>query len=543
MSSIESIITILAGIVAILSISLIYYIYRDKTRYKAVKKLDTIEFSTFLRTNSLDGSIQQVAGKVGDLLKSSFECDKIIFLRKKRGVLELNYYHGINRFERRDFTTKYSRELDGILRTDFLPQKIERIKDIFPSLIFDRIKEYGIDLYFPVYWRENLYGIYFFKSNLKTSDPSFNILISSLAQSLSAAYHVKWHEMKHNELLEKYEKIENANSVSSDPLTATYNELMKLTKEKDSERLVKRVAEYLYQSLGMNRIAFIYESKQDNRTEMLIKGESKSSLKIPGRDSFSNILNALDSKKTVTLDELLDKNISLVHWITDLIDLGMKYITPFPISPSRQGFVAWRGEPFSVIDHQLSFIKKHISDLIENAESFEQMEDLSYTDGLTGLSNQRYFKKRLDEEISRCHRYNRKLALIFFDLDALKQTNDKYGHLAGDDLLYQVGQILKTSIRSIDVIARYGGDEFCVIMPESDEKNCTQFMERIRSKVTNSEFAAEGVDGFIKCTISLGAAVYPNHAKEAKKLIYAADMALLKAKEQGRDKFLIHNQS
>jgi diguanylate cyclase (GGDEF)-like protein len=89
-------------------------------------------------------------------------------------------------------------------------------------------------------------------------------------------------------------------------------------------------------------------------------------------------------------------------------------------------------------------------------------------------------------------------------------------------------------------VARYGGDEFCVIMPEADEETCSQFMKRLKAQVNRSRFTAEGVPDYISCTVSLGGAVFPDHADEAKKLIHVADMALLRAKESGRDRCLLY---
>ncbi|MCK4858124.1 MAG: GGDEF domain-containing protein, partial [candidate division Zixibacteria bacterium] len=181
--------------------------------------------------------------------------------------------------------------------------------------------------------------------------------------------------------------------------------------------------------------------------------------------------------------------------------------------------------------------------VLANLGHFEKIEELSHTDPMTGLYNYRYFYKRLQEEILRAKRFSRHLALAIFDIDEFKVFNDTYGHQAGDYLLEQLGKLLAVSVRTMDVVSRYGGEEFCIIMPEADAENCRNFMERMRVTILNHQFADKFTDGHHEITVSLGGAIYPNDAQRVDRLIYCADMALLKAKSSGRNKMFMYEKS
>jgi diguanylate cyclase (GGDEF)-like protein len=178
----------------------------------------------------------------------------------------------------------------------------------------------------------------------------------------------------------------------------------------------------------------------------------------------------------------------------------------------------------------------------KNIIHFKTIEELSYTDSMTGLYNYRYFYKRLTEEVFRAKRFSRKLALVIFDIDDFKVYNDTYGHQAGDFVLKQLGELLSSTVRSIDVVSRYGGEEFCVIMPESDQDECFKFMERLRKAIMNYSFKDENLKHEHNITVSLGGAIYPHDAHTVDRIIYSADMALLKAKNLGRNKSVMYGE-
>ncbi|AET69187.1 PAS domain S-box/diguanylate cyclase (GGDEF) domain-containing protein [Desulfosporosinus orientis DSM 765] len=165
----------------------------------------------------------------------------------------------------------------------------------------------------------------------------------------------------------------------------------------------------------------------------------------------------------------------------------------------------------------------------------------SITDSLTGLANRRYFDEVLEREFYRVKRSGSSLSLIMLDVDYFKKFNDKYGHLAGDDCLRQIGFILKTIARHVpDTVARYGGEEFSLILPQTDEKGAEVLAKRIRTAVESLsiQHLASDIAGYV--TVSIGVVtVYPTGLASPEQVVALADEALYCAKKQGRNQIAI----
>ena len=161
---------------------------------------------------------------------------------------------------------------------------------------------------------------------------------------------------------------------------------------------------------------------------------------------------------------------------------------------------------------------------------------LATTDPLTRVQNVRSFQDTLAHEFKSATRYARPLSLFMLDVDHFKVVNDTHGHPCGDYVLKELAVILEQSVRESDVVARTGGEEFSVILPQAGLEQAAQFAERIRKNVRNRQFIVYGEN--IHATISIGVASYPAHAEivEAEMLVYLADQALLTAKKAGRDR-------
>lgn len=177
--------------------------------------------------------------------------------------------------------------------------------------------------------------------------------------------------------------------------------------------------------------------------------------------------------------------------------------------------------------------------LKKNAAELERvngsLRDLANRDGLTGLYNHRYFREALERELARSERGGGKLSLVFIDIDHFKQFNDTHGHLAGDQLLRELSQILRLQIREASLVARYGGDEFVLMLPDTGRDGAQTMAERIRSAVERHPFDGAASELHQTVTLSGGVATFPDDAADDKTLIECADRALYRAKSAGRN--------
>jgi diguanylate cyclase len=165
------------------------------------------------------------------------------------------------------------------------------------------------------------------------------------------------------------------------------------------------------------------------------------------------------------------------------------------------------------------------------AHQREELERISRTDGLSQLNNRRYWEELVYREYERHKRSNSQLSLIMIDIDRFKEVNDKYGHVAGDKMIREISGLLADAVRNIDVVGRYGGEEFGILLPDTDAEGAMVFAERLRLAVQSLKIKPYGV----RCTISLGVAEADPGVKKYRQLIERADRALYVAKNEGRN--------
>ncbi|MFO8058082.1 MAG: diguanylate cyclase [bacterium] len=180
------------------------------------------------------------------------------------------------------------------------------------------------------------------------------------------------------------------------------------------------------------------------------------------------------------------------------------------------------------------FISDQVHLSFENSLKFEDAQRLMFIDDLSGLFNTRYLDMALQTEIKRAKRFRKHLSLLFIDIDHFKDINDTYGHLVGTQVLIETANIIRSCVRDIDIVVRYGGDEFIVILVETDEDGARVVSERIRSLMEETPFRVGG-DLELRVTCCVGIAGYPEDSEDRTELIHLADKAMYKGKETTRN--------
>ena len=180
----------------------------------------------------------------------------------------------------------------------------------------------------------------------------------------------------------------------------------------------------------------------------------------------------------------------------------------------------------------------HLALIIDRTEwhrKAEMYQRMSLTDPLTGLPNRRYLEDRLFEEVERSKRYGTPLSFMIIDVDHFKTYNDVYGHTNADRVLSQTALILRGSIRAIDMSARFAGDEFCIVLPETEPEDAVRIAERIRVATSQTEYHSELGDLMGQVTISVGISSFGASRQSPLAIIETADRALYQAKTRGRN--------
>jgi diguanylate cyclase (GGDEF)-like protein len=209
--------------------------------------------------------------------------------------------------------------------------------------------------------------------------------------------------------------------------------------------------------------------------------------------------------------------------------------TPLKISGKIIGVLNVEAEGSNALDDNdfriISILSSHLATAIDNTFKYEETERISVTDAMTGMYNYRFFMNKLKEEIERAKRLSIPISVIMIDVDFFKEINDTHGHIVGDSIIKELAELLQNIIRKGDIVTRYGGDEFFIILPGAGKVFTHALSERVIKQVKEYKFVQN-----IKLTISLGIVTYPDDADNIESLLKWVDDALYDAKRKGRDR-------
>lgn len=355
----------------------------------------------------------------------------------------------------------------------------------------------------------------------------FNTMAQSLKEKIDEA-------KEYSVSLEKTNRRLDQNILQ---LYALYNISKNLSATFEMEKLLTQVVESVSQALKLHRLSVMLVDAQSKELKIVAGADKAGQARFKLGEGvygmiavigIAEMMNNLSEHPNFKPTEGLDNDISSL------------ICAPFKGRGRVIGLLnAYRvgGEAFDEASYELLLATaSQVGVALENAMLFEETKILAITDGLTLLFNRRYFTERLNEEFERARRYKRDISLVLIDIDHFKKYNDANGHPEGDKLLKDFSMIAKKIFRSSDIISRYGGEEFVVILPETSREMAYTIAERLRKEIESTDFVGGKTQPGGRVTISLGVTSGYEGLSFADDLVKQADNLLYRAKEEGRNR-------
>lgn len=307
------------------------------------------------------------------------------------------------------------------------------------------------------------------------------------------------------------------------------------------DRLLQELGNELRRLLPFGRLSLWSYARQESHLQIVGAYPQGDRSEFPAYMDVEGVFSAaVDyAKPMVIADVLRQHHRELANYFS-----GHLFIIPLAVHDYRWGLLVLERpahqEPFVRADYEVvRVLVEHLAILLENIRLYRQTMDLAVRDGLTGLLNHRRLHERLKEEVSRCLRYHHSMSLLMIDVDYFKRYNDTYGHQQGDELLRILAETLERNVRQTDIVGRYGGEEFAIILPETDKQSAVVLAQRLCDTVARTPFPGVPGGPATRCTISVGVASFPDDGLTISDLVAAADTALYRAKRYGKNRVVV----
>ncbi len=340
---------------------------------------------------------------------------------------------------------------------------------------------------------------------------------------------------KYRNIITELESIDRRGRIVENELSRIsrlYEITKKLVPVLKFDDLIKALFDFVEKNFNFDSIYFMNftRDKKANSTSRIIKGKNKVVNTEPGEVDLDKVVALAKDKGNVPFYFERSENGNVFEDIGISSDTFMAF--PLFVGEKLSSIIAIEGASRSSYS-RFRILTPQIALEIRKVELYEQIEELSIIDGLTEVYLRRYLTDRLEEEVDRAGRLNFTFSIAMIDVDFFKECNDKYGHLVGDAVLRKIASRFKSSVREVDMISRYGGEEFCIVLPETTKELAVTVSERLRTAIESRKIKA--FDEEINVTVSIGVATYPEDGKDVETLIEKADTALYKAKRKGRN--------